>query len=374
MNSSDQSGDSVSSQLEDFLQLIFEGSSDMIFILDENFRYEFISRKETNGYTSEELMGMNPFELVHPDDRNSRELAKIVKNDEGKMELRVRHKNGEWKWVEFRGHSFIANNEKKKFFLIARDIHERKKAEQQLIESEMRYRSLFENSESAITIIDKEGVFLLINKKGAEDLGGEPEDFIGKTLYDIFPKEAAQKNFNINLEVFTTGKPHVYTETYNFPTGKNTYVVNVQPIKDYNEEIIALQIIAIDITEKIGIEQSLKESEEKFKYIVENSNEMIGIFNSKFEYEYMNKALKEISGYTKEDLNKIKPIDLIHPDDLKLATKALRNGILKGGQKEEIRLRDKDGNYFLVDFRAKLYSDVDGKSKVIMILRKLEDR
>lgn len=501
MNSDGQSGDSISPQLEDFLSLLFEGSSDIIFILDDKFQYEFISRKVTNGYTIDELMETNPFELIHPDDRESKDLRNIIKDDGRKMEIRVKHKSGEWVWVEFRGHSFTANDGRKKFILISRDINERKKAEKQLIESVMRYRSLFENSESAITILDKEGVFLLINKKGAQDLGGEPEDFIGKTLYDIFSPEAAEKNFNINLEVFNTGKPLGYTETFDFPTGQKTYIINVSPIQDVDEKIIALQVSAFNITDILEIEQKLRESErkyqdlvektkdgilvigldgkfkffthqitkmlggveitndtgfsfvhpddtkhvfdnfksaiekkeasldatfefrakhkdghyiwlsasptnyyddsgkligfissirditeqkkaelklreseEKFKYIVESSNEMIGIFNSKFEYEYMNKALKEISGYTKADLKKIKPVDLIHPDDLKLATKALRNGIMKGGQIAEIRLRDKDGDYFLVDFRAKLYSDMDGNSKVIMILRKLEDR
>ncbi len=501
MTSDGQGGDSISPQLEDFLSLLFERSADTIFIIDEKFRFEFISRKFSNGYPSEELMGMSPFDLLHPDDRESKELRDIIKEEGGKMELRVKHKNGEWEWVEFRGNSFVAQDGRKKYILISRNINERKKAEKQLIESEMRYRSLFENSESAITIIDKEGVFLLINKKGAEDLGGEPEDFIGKTLFDIFSPEEAEKNFNINLEVFNTGKPLGYTETYDFPTGQKTYIINVSPIKDVDEKIIALQVSAFnitdileieqklreserkyqdivektkdgilvigldgkfkffthqisemlggveitmdtgfsfvhpddakhifesfksaiqrkstandstfefrakhmnghyiwfsasptdyydddgnmigfisslrDITEQKKAEQKLRESEEKFKYIVENLNEMVGIFNSKFEYEYMNKALKEISGYTKEDLKTLKPIDLCHPDDLKLATKALRDGIIKGGQRAEIRLRNKEGNYILVDFRAKLYNDMDGNSKVIMVIRKLEDR
>jgi len=501
MTSDEQGGGSISPQLEDFLSLLFERSADTIFILGERYQFEFISQKISNGYSSEELMGMNPFDLLHPDDRESKELREIIKEEGGKMELRIKHKNGMWEWVEFRGHSFIAQDGRKKFIIISRNINERKKAEKQLIESEMRYRSLFENSESAITIIDKEGVFLLINKKGADDLGGEPEDFIGKSLFDIFSPEAAEKNYNINLEVFNTGKSLGYTETYDFPTGQKTYIINVSPIKDVDDKIIALQVSAFNITDILEIEQKLRESErkyqdvvektkdgiivigldgkfkffthqvskmlggveinndtgfsfvhpddakhvfesfknaikskktatettfefrakhkdghyvwlsamptnyyddngnmigfisslrditeqkkaehklreseEKFKYIVENSNEMIGIFNSKFEYEYMNKALIEISGYTEEDLKTLKPIDLVHPDDLKIATKALRDGIMKGGQTVDIRLRDKEGNYFLVDFRAKLYNDIDGNSKVIMIIRKLEDR
>jgi len=501
MTSDEQREDSISPQLEDFLSLLFERSADTIFIFNEKFQYEFISSKTTNGYMSDELMGTNPFDLVHPDDRESEQFKNIIKEDGGKMEIRVKHDNGEWVWVEFRGHSFIAHNGQKKFIIISRNINERKKAEKQLIESEMRYRSLFENSESAITIIDKEGVFLLINKKGADDLGGEPEDFIGKTLFDIFSPEAAEKNFNINLEVFNTGKSLGYTETFDFPTGQKTYIVNVSPIKDVEENTIALQVSAFnitdileieqklreserkyqdiiektkdgiivigldgkfkffthqisemlggveitadtgfsfvhpddakhvfesfknalqrkntaskttfefrakhkdghyvwlsaaptnyyddngnmigfisslrDITEQKKAEQKLRESEEKFKYIVENSNEMIAIFNSKFEYEYMNKALIEIAGYTKEELKTLKPIDLVHPDDLKLLSKAIRDGIIKGGQSVEIRLKNKEGNYFFVDFRAKLYNDIDGNSKVIMIIRKLENR
>ena len=371
MNPVDHGGESISPQLEEFLQLIFEGSSDLIMILDENFRYEFMSRKESNGYTAEELMGINPFDLIHPDDRKTKELAKIVDDEEAKMEIRVSHKNGGWKWMEFRGHSFLTHEGKKKFFLIARNIHERKISEQKLIESEMRYRSLFENSEYAITIIDREGIFLLINKKGAEQLGGDPEDFIGKSIQEIFSKDDAEKNLYINSEVFRTGKPLGYTETFNLVGGKKTYIVKVQPIKDINDDITALQVSAFDITDILEIEQKLRESEEKFRYIVENSVEMVAILNDKLQYEYMNKALEDLSGYDKQDLNRLMPKDLIHPDDFSLAAETIRKGILDGSGYAKIRVKHKEGHYLWVEFRAKLFVNKKKESKAIMILKEL---
>ena len=125
-----------------------------------------------------------------------------------------------------------------------------KKAEEALKESEEKYRLLIENSGSAVMALDKKGVHLLLNSLAAKNLGGKPDDFIGKSIYDIFPKDLADmsmKRFNniiksgvgktfedlvnecvLGIIILDGFRPNVLYE-YGFLKGRNVIVL---PIKD----------------------------------------------------------------------------------------------------------------------------------------------
>ena len=76
---------------------------------------------------------------------------------------------------------------------VDRDITWRKKAEEELRESEEKYRTVVENAGEAICVIDEKGTFLFMNTTGAQWLGGMAENYVGKTLWDVFSQKTADR-------------------------------------------------------------------------------------------------------------------------------------------------------------------------------------
>ncbi|UCC20854.1 MAG: PAS domain-containing sensor histidine kinase [Promethearchaeota archaeon] len=133
---------------EEKYRLISETAYDLIGILDKNFRYEYINEtafQQILGYSSMDLLGKSVLDFTHPNDisTTAKALKEGFKNGEGGAELRFRHKEGHWIWIEAKGKTFFDKEGDFKAIVISRNITERKIAERRLKESEKKYREAY---------------------------------------------------------------------------------------------------------------------------------------------------------------------------------------------------------------------------------------
>ncbi|MFX1568817.1 MAG: ATP-binding protein [Promethearchaeota archaeon] len=121
--------------------------------------------------------------------------------------------------------------------------------------------------------------------------------------------------------------------------------------------------------------KQLTESEEKYKLILDNANDLITIINEDLVHEYINeKAYHELLGYKNNDIIGNSPLTHLHPDDRKIAGKLLREIFKDGEAKYEMRLIHKDGQHLWFEHKGKTFIDTDGKRKVLIISRDITER
>jgi PAS domain S-box-containing protein len=125
--------------------------------------------------------------------------------------------------------------------------------------SELELKNIITHSGAGITMLDEKGTYLLVNEKAANELGGKPEEFIGKTLFDTYSKEIAEEYLNSNRELIQNGINRAYQRTFDLPTGRKTYWIVEQPLTDIDEKFSYLLSIATDITERRKAEERLSQ-------------------------------------------------------------------------------------------------------------------
>ena len=148
------------------------------------------SFEKTLGFTTKELMAKPYLEFIHPDDRP----ATVVEKDglkEGKVtfafENRYLCKDGSYKWLLWNA---VSVSEQEAIYAVARDITERKRAEELLRESEERHRKLFDNNPHPTWVFDRETLrFLAVNAAAVRKYGYSRDEFLAMTLKDIRPPE-----------------------------------------------------------------------------------------------------------------------------------------------------------------------------------------
>jgi PAS domain S-box-containing protein len=184
---------------------------------------------------------------------------------------------------------------------VSREINERRKAEEELRQSENEYRVLIENLPQRIFLKDRNGVYISCNENYARDLGINPQQIAGKTDYDFFPKELANKYRVDDKRIMESGKTEEIEEQY-IKDGSESFVKTVKiPVKDEEGNITGVQGIFWDITGRKKAEEALRASEEKYRVVFETTGTAIVIVEDDI-ISMINTEFEKLSGYFKEEI------------------------------------------------------------------------
>jgi PAS domain S-box-containing protein len=135
--------------------------------------------------------------------------------------------------------------------------------------SEEKYRTLVESANQAIFILDKSGVFRFMNGSSARQLGGQVSDFIGKTMWELFPANVARKQMANVLKALESGTPSLSEAETILQGQRHWRETSLQPLRDEEGEYAAILGISTDITERKRAESSLREYSERLRNLRE---------------------------------------------------------------------------------------------------------
>jgi PAS domain S-box-containing protein len=301
-------------------------------------------------------------EVVHPDDREF-DVGKIRRGIEygenWDIEHRLLCKDGRLKWVHAMGEAIVDENGKTiQLVGTVQDITERKKIEEKLQESEIRYRSLFEDSPISLWEEDFSELKVYIDSlrdSGVKDFREyfkhNPEALarcaamvrivdINNTTLRLFGAKSKEELLNDLNRVFTKESYTVFSEglislceggtvfesdAVNQKLSGDTIYISIKwcvaPGFENNWEKVFVSIM--DISEKKKLENTLRESERRYRLLVDSATEGIGVIQGS-GFCFVNPKLSEISGYTEEEIMSRPAIDFTYPEDREMVGTRLK--------------------------------------------------
>ncbi len=175
--------------------------------------------------------------------------------------------------------------------------------EKQLIENEEKFRTLYEQSSLAISYYTPEGRVISFNERTLEKMNKRIEDVEGKFMYEVLPTEYAYTWMErIKLAASTPGIAE-YEDCIELPDAKVWYANTYSKTFDDNNNLIGIQIISKNITDRKMAEEALREKDEFLISIIENIPDMIFIKDAKdLKFLQMNRAGEKILGYNRNEL------------------------------------------------------------------------
>jgi PAS domain S-box-containing protein len=215
------------------------------------------------GFSSDEIVGKRFTKLATVPKRDFPKYLKLLGSIlRGTMpkpfEFVYNHKNGTSGWGEARIGILEADGRKSGFQVILRDITERRMAEEALRNSENKSRMLLENLPQKIFSKDKNSVYISCNENYARDLKIKSNEITGKTDYDFYPKELAEKYRVDDQRIMKSGKTEDIEEEY-IQDGHKIFVHTVKtPVKDENGNVVGVLGIFWDTTERKKMEEEIK--------------------------------------------------------------------------------------------------------------------
>ena len=213
----------------------------------------------------------------------------------------------------------VKDTDTKTIHLYGFDITERKQAEEVL----RRYENIVSTSADMLALLDKNYIFLTVNKKYAEAFNKTPTEIVGKTVTEVFGEEFFNTVTKPNADRCMDGEEVNYQGWIEFPSIGLKYIqATYSTYIDTDDNITGFIVSGSDMTERKQAEEKLRESEEKFRSLSENSPNMIFIIQKR-KIVYANNKCEEFTGYKVEDL--ISPefnfLSLILPEHINLIKK-----------------------------------------------------
>ena len=230
---------------------------------------------------------------------------------------------------------------------------ERKRADDELKESERRFRDMLENVQVLAVILDTQGRVVFCNDYLLELTEYDKEDAQGRDwFYSFVPSDQRESLRTIFLENLQRGHmiPHHENEIVTRAGERRLISWSNSALWGPGGNIVGTASLGVDITERKRAEEALSESEQRFRTLAETTSAAILIYQGA-RFIYVNPAGLAISGYEKQDVEKITIWDVVHPDDAPIIREYFEKR-MRGEQspsRYEFRIRHKNGESRWVD-------------------------
>jgi PAS domain S-box-containing protein len=325
-------------------------------ILDANSTFEHMI-----GYSIEQMRQINTLDTYYnPADR---ELLLNKFEQDGfihDFEVRLKRKDGTIFLARLNATTMKIRDETI-LVTVAEDITEQRQMKKTLAESEEKYRTLVECARDPIATIDKNGTYLFMNKTATKRLTGSDEELAGKTLWDFFPKEIADRHAANIRKVIETQKGVNIVSLTTIQDQPRWYNTTIEPLRDDRGNVIAAIVIARDVDDIKRAEEQIQ----KLSTAVDSSINGIAIGNVDGNLTYVNQALIQLWGY--DDEHEVLGRNAVEfwadkTEGSKILEKVKNNGSWIG----ELEAKRKNGSTFDVQVCGTLVTDENGKPISIM--------
>ncbi len=311
---------------EAFYRAITETSTSFVVVHDRNNILVYASpSSRLYGYEPDEIVGKMPQDFIHPEDWPLLEgVVERCRMQPGETihvgDIRAVHKDGHWLWFAGQLTCLYGHPGVDGILFIGHEITDRKKAE----ETALQLKTAIAKSAEGIAVCDVDGILQYVNSAWAKMHGWDAEALPGKHLSIFHTDDQLEKEvLPFNQVLFNRGShmgevDHMQKDGQVFTAWHSGTVA-----RDDQGRVTSMMAVIHDITAEKSAQLALRESEEKYRTLVEQSLQGISILQGDpMQMVYCNPALAQLLGIAKEDLLAMPVEELrawVHPEDLPAA-------------------------------------------------------
>lgn len=349
-------------------------------IFDTNSKLQTVNTKTCDifGYTKSEFKNIKFSEICHPDDKVLviKEITNIISGKTNSFSIKSRffNKSGKIIYTEIYGKGIYENNELKSIYHSMLDVTKQTTTTLELIKSENKYKSLFNNSTYGILLFDyKHRKLLEVNKKLLQIVGCKNKaqlmqysytsflepvhidgSFMKDVLVEVEEKVKRQKQFSINFKIKKTGQAKtIYAKASFYPLpAKNENIFSVV-LESIDKEIKLKTTLNDKNLSLIRFKKALRESKNKYLKIFNNSIPLI-IIDKQLALIEVNGAFSKLINFNKNEVIG-KPVSrFIYDNDIKNAITFFSSSLKKTAAKKDFRvkLQQKNGSIIETNFHV----------------------
>ena len=215
-------------------------------------------------------------------------------------------------------------------------------------EAEEPFRAAFEQSPVGMTLVGLNGEWLAVNQKFCEILGYEREELLTLTFRDIIHPEDLEADLD-QAHRLLSGESEAYSTEKRYVRKDGSIVhakLVVSLVQELTREPRYFSIIE-ETTKRLHVESAVKDSEARFRYLVQNSSDIIALLRPDGVVTYVSPAMERVLGRDPQDRVDHSAFELMHPEDAEKARNLFREGLLNPGVplSIEVRMRHGDGSW-----------------------------
>ncbi len=311
---------------EQRFRALAEQSLDMIALVNETYAITYVNpaAEKFVGLKSKEIIGSKIFDYLHPDDFDFvtglfKTFFQDTKASVPQAEIRLRHVDGTWHNIDAMGTNLVQGNVVDAVIVNLRDVTDRKKAENALIEAELRFRTIFDSASDGILIAQSDGKkFFSANNRICQILGYTKEELVKLGVSEIHPEKSV---------------PYVYEQFNKLLKGEIAVAENIPLLKKDKSTAYAdiggsmmtfdkknyLVGIFRDITDRKKSEEELKKSEAKYRLLADHTKDHVWLMDFNLKVTYLSPSSEKLLGYSLEELQALSLDKLIAPSSMSTA-------------------------------------------------------